>query len=347
MNSTEIAKLAGVSRSTVSRVINNYSNVPESTRKKVQEVIDKYGYIPDSAGRSLAGKKNKVIGVVIIDHYLKKDKFIIHDSPYLSEFISYSTDVAEDRDYNILISVVTRREKYKKVKDLLNSKIISGAIFVGGGAKKDELDEIIALGQKNLLIDEDMDKEFPNVIKLFSENYQGGYLAAKELIENGHTKIGHITGEMLKFDAKERLRGFKTCLKEYGIKFNSKYIGYGDFTEDSGLEAIKQIYAEAKDDMPTALFVANDVMAIRAAEFLKEKGINVPEDISIIGFDNDKTSEFMLGGLTTISRPVKDLAENSVNMIIDFIEKEEKNYDNIRIVKVDLLKRNTVKCLKE
>ncbi|TDT67942.1 LacI family transcriptional regulator [Hypnocyclicus thermotrophus] len=345
MNSKKIAKLAGVSRSTVSRVINNYSNVTEETRKKVQAIIDKYGYTPDAAGRSLAGKKNKVIGLFIVDHYLKKDRYVIHDSPYLSEFISYATDIADDQDYHILVSVVTQREKYEKIRTLINSKMISGAIFVGGGAKKDELEKIINLGHKIVLIDEPLEKKYENVLHLLSENFEGGYMATEELIKNGHKKIAHITGELEKFDALERLRGYKKALEDNNIKLKNKYIAYGDFTMESGYLAIEELYEQNKNDMPTAIFVANDFMAIKVIEFLENKGFRIPEDISIIGFDNSNFTHFLAGGLTTISRSIEQLVNQSITNLINFLEKDEKKFAIDKKVKVKLIKRNTVKSI--
>ncbi|TDT71428.1 LacI family transcriptional regulator [Hypnocyclicus thermotrophus] len=349
MKSEDIAKLAGVSRSTVSRVINNYPNIPEKTKQKVQAVIDKYGYTPNSIARTLAGKKNNIIGLFIFDKFYNKNidpnnpMYSIHDSPYLSELISYVTDAAENNDFNILISVINSQSKKNKFDKLIKSDIISGAIIVGGETDKEILGKIISSKIKTVFIDEYLDGEYDNIIHIYSENYEGAYTATQELIKAGHKKIAHITGNLKKFDARERLRAFKDCLIDNGIKLNKNYIIEGDFSLKSGYNAAKELYEKNKNNMPTAIFIANDLMAVKAIEYFKEKNFNIPQDISIIGFDNHSFAEILLGGLSTISRPIGELAIKAVNSLITFIYLDDKSKIKQEKIKSNYINRKTIK----
>lgn len=352
MKSDDIAKLAGVSRSTVSRVINNYPNVPEKTRKKVQDVIDKYGYTPNSIARTLAGKKNKIIGLFIFDNFYNKEidpkypVYSVHDSPYLSELITYVTDAAENNNYNILISVVNSPNKKSKLNELISSDIISGAIIVGGETDKEIIGKIIKSNIKTVFIDESLDGEYKNIIHVFSENYEGAYLATQKLIEAGHTKIAHITGNLKKFDARERFRAFKDCLVDNGIKLNKNYIIEGDFSLKSGYNAAKELFEKNKADMPTAIFIANDLMAVKAIEFFNSQNIIIPDNLSIIGFDNHSFAEVLVNGLSTISRPISELAIKAVNNLIKFIDSDDKSKLSSEKVKSIYIERKTIKPLK-
>jgi LacI family transcriptional regulator len=141
LNSIEIAKLAGVSRSTVSRVINNYPNVPEDTKKKVMDIITKYNYVPHASARMLAGKHNKILGLVIIDTKEGHDK--VYSSTYFSLFTSLIIDYAKEMGYNVLVSIVSKNGDFKNVKDIFYNKTVCAGIFIGAKNNDENLKDII------------------------------------------------------------------------------------------------------------------------------------------------------------------------------------------------------------
>lgn len=342
MNSKEIAKLAGVSRSTVSRVINNYSNVPEETRRKVLEIIEKYDYTPNSSARNLAGKSNRIIGLFFIEES-KWNGDTIHSSPFYSEFLSYCADKLLQNQYHLLISVVKDSKEKKNIKSLFDQKLISGAIIMGDELEDYIIDDLTNGGNNVLLINQKETTKFNNSITLNTENYAGAYKATELLIANGHRKIAHISGEIKKLSSRERYRGYCQCLKDFNIRINKNYIIESHMhRQDSGYEAMKEIIKNNENDLPTAVFACNDLIAVGAMKAIVEAGIKIPEEISIVGYDNVEISKYTIPPLTTISTNVRELTELSIELLVDSIEnKKIVNRENL-YKQFEVIQRNSI-----
>lgn len=346
MNSNDIAKIAGVSRSTVSRVINNYPNVPEETREKVLKVIKKYDYVPHASARMLAGYKNRIIGLFIIDIVERKDgiKNRITKSPYYLEFTSSVIEAASEKGYRVLVHIIHNASRYEEIKICFYDKTISGGIFIGENNGDSVIKKIIKEGYKVALIDQDVRLYNDNskCIIVNSDNYNGAYNATKHLISLNHTKIAHITGDLEKFSSIERVKGYKKALQDSNIPINNQFIINSEFIEMGGYRAAKKIFS--RDNKPTAIFASNDKIAIGAIKAIKELGLKVPEDVSIIGFDNIEESKYLDPPLTTIQMELAEMAELATNRIINSIE----NYMNVSEyynIPVTLVSRSTCKCL--
>src|SRR4030042_773890 len=294
MNSKEIAKLAGVSRSTISKVVNNYAYISDETKRKVLEVVNKYGYVPHASARNLAGKSNKIIGVFITGINNSRD-FRVIESDYFSPFTIATVDYTDKYDYKILVLVIG---KYI----IINSK-----------------------------------------------NLEGAYKATKHLIEYGHREIAHICGDMNKYSGFKRLEGYKKALNEEGLPIKEEYIVEGDFTEDSGYEAAKKLFS--KKNKITGIFASNDTMAIGAMRFIKEIGYKIPDDISLVGYDDIKIARYISPSLTTIRVSILDMASIAVKSLINFIEKDIKsskyNTSKYNTVSTELIIRQSSKRIKE
>ncbi|WP_233443842.1 LacI family DNA-binding transcriptional regulator [Halalkalibacterium halodurans] len=331
MRSEDLAKLIGVSRSTITRVINNYPDIPQATREKVWKAIEKYNYAPNASARKLAGAKNKMIAIVVLDvkndgtHHLKTtDDTLIYNNPFFAPVINAVSDQANKLDYYVIISIVYSKEDLKKVESIFNQKMIEGAIFVGTQEDENEfIFKLIKQGYKIAMIDtsEVYSKEH-NAIYINPDNYEGSAKAVNHLVELGHKKIGIITGNLNKVSAKERLDGFKETLSYHGLKLSEDHIFQGDFTEDSGYEGIKSILNGS--NKPTAIFVSNDTMAIGAYKAMTELGLNIPEDISIVGFDNSFFASYLSPPLTTIDISFADIAKRATTLLIKSIEEKEQ-----------------------
>ena len=326
MNSSEIAKIAGVSRSTVSRVINNYPNVPEETKEKVLKVISEYDYVPHASARMLAGGKNKVIGLFIIDIVPgKKDiKNRITKSPYYLELTSSVIEYASEREYNILVQIVHSSEGYNQIKECFYNKTISGGIFIGENNDDPIIKKIINDGYKVALIDQDMrleDDAYSKCIIVNADNFSGAYNATNYLINSNHRKIAHITGDIGKFSAIERVKGYKKALEDANLSIENEFIVNSTFIEEGGYNSTKKLLLQ--DNKPTAIFASNDKIAIGAMRAIKEVGLKVPDDISIIGFDDIEECKYLNPQLTTIKMDLDKMAELVTDLIITSIEKDE------------------------
>lgn len=345
MKSNDIAKIAGVSRSTVSRVINNYPNVPEETRQKVLKVIKEYDYVPHASARMLAGAKNKVIGLFIIDINERQNgmKNRITRSPYFLEFTSSVIERASENGYKVLVHIIHNVEGYDQIKECFYNKMISGGIFIGENNNDEMIKKIINEGYKVALIDQDVTKneDYSKCIVVNADNFKGAYDATKYLIDNNHRKIAHITGDIGKLSSIERIEGYKKALKDSNIPINNDFIIESKFREESGYESAKQLLSQK--DKPTAIFASNDNIAIGVMRAIKEINLEVPQDISVIGFDDIEQCKYVNPPLTTIKMDLVKMADITTDSIINSIEDKENECTKYT-VGVELIERES--CIK-
>ena len=345
MNSIDIAKIAGVSRSTVSRVINNYNNVPEETRKKIQKVIKDNNYVPHASARMLAGVKNRVIGLFIIDMKIDSNGKQVTGSSYFSPFTGSVIDNANKMGYNVLVSIVSKQKDYKKVKETFYNKTIAGGIFIGERNGEPEIKEIIKSGYKVALLDQSVksDEEvYTKCIIVNADNYQGAYKATKYLIDLGHSEIAHIVGISEHLSAIERLNAYKQALIDSGITIKSNLIVKGNFTIAGGCSATKKLLQKK---IPTAIFCGNDNMAIGAIQAIGQANLKVPEDISVVGFDDIEVARYISPALTTVRMDLLEMASIATNTLITSIE-NNSNFSANYTLPIDLIERNSCKALK-
>lgn len=343
MNSSDIAKLAGVSRSTVSRVINNYPNVPEETRKKVLKVIEEHDYVPHASARMLAGSKNRVIGLFIVDmvERLYGLKNRITKSPYYLEFTSSAIENASEMGYTVLVHIIHNVEGYEKIKECFYNKTISGGIFIGQNDNDETIKKIIDGGYKVVLIDQSIktdDNIYNKCMIVNADNYSGAYNATKHLIDLNHTDIAHITGGTEKFSSNDRIRGYENALKNADIPVNKNLIINSEFIEEGGYTSTKKLLS--KGTKFTAIFASNDKIAFGAIRALKEEGLRVPEDVSVVGFDDIEASRYFNPPLTTMRIDMSEIAEIAVKSIITCIEDDVRFSANY-VIPVDLIERES------
>lgn len=345
MNSKDIAKLAGVSRSTVSRVINNYSNVPEETRIKVLEVIKKYNYVPHASARTLAGGKNRKLGLFIIDMNSDLVGRQVSASNYFTPFTSLIVDTANKMGYHVVVSIVSQAKDYLKVNQLFYDKTINGGIFIGG-VRSDEtnIHELIDAGYNVLLVDQSPNYNedvYSKSIIVNADNLKGAYDATKYLIDLAHTDIAHVTGGDKQLSTVERLEGYTKALKEANIPVQNKFIAKGNFTLDSGYKATKKLLSESR---PTAIFYANDSMAVGGIRAIEEEGYKIPDDISVIGFDDIEMAQYLKPALTTVSMNLFEIASVAITALINVMESELR-FSATYTIPVSLIVRDSCKAL--
>lgn len=322
MHSKEIAKLAGVSRSTVSRVINNYANVTPETKEKVERVIKKYGYVPHASAQALAGKVSKIIGLFIANIRLGDEDFRVYRNVYVSPFEAAIIDYADKNGYNVLILIINNNDDFVKIRKLFNSKILSGGIFLGANNNSKEIFDLIESSYKIAIIDQEKIKRkgVKRHIIVNSDNYNGAYKATKHLIDYGHREIAHICGDMNKYSGFKRLEGYKKAMHEAGIKIRKGYIVHGDFTEDSGFICTNQLLKNGGRNKITAIFSSNDTMALGAIKAIKKMNLKIPDDISIVGYDDIRIASYISPALTTVRSPILEMSSVVTGNLINFIE---------------------------
>lgn len=301
-----IAEFAGVSSATVSKVINGKDqSISEDTRRRILEIVEREGYIPNGVAKSLRIKNTKTIGLIVPDV----------TNPFFSEVAKGIEDAAAKRGYSLILCNTDNKEnKEKMYLKILQEKKVDGLIITASHSKLgDQLDKV---STPVVLIDRDINTSKP-VGRITVDNITGGRLAAEKLLESGCRNIVHITAELENKPAAERYKGFVEVLGGNGIEFSKSGLYTGYFTVETGYEGIMKLSELLEFD---GVFCGNDLIAIGAVKALRELGRRIPEEVSVIGFDDIALSKYIDPPLTTIRQPIYKLGENAIMVLLGLVE---------------------------
>jgi LacI family transcriptional regulator len=308
----DIAKTVGVSITTVSRALNGYDDVSEFTRKKIQEAAKQLGYRPNASARSLVMKKSKTIGLIISE----VSRSGIKDS-FAYEVLCGINDRSGVLDYDlILFSTNPVKQKSKSYTDLCLERGVDGAIIMGFRLNDPYLHEVINSKVPCVLIDIPIKAD--NVGYISTDNIHGSWLATSYLIEQGHQEIAMINGHPYAAVSIDRLKGYQKALTDHHLKFTPERVVSGDFTENGGEQAVLELFH--KDNGITAIFCASDLMALGALKGLEQLGKRVPEDVSIVGYDNIHLSQYTNPPMTTMNQDKYEMGCHAAQLLIDMLE---------------------------
>lgn len=325
----DIAKIANVSKATVSYVLNDKPGVSDKVRSKIKNIIDEYNYVPNSAARGLAGEKTHFIGLVIPDisdmFYANIIRGVEKTSNKLGFFLNLFTTHAQ-------------AEREQQVIKLFNKSMVDGLIVMAYYLKDLYIDILTESGIPFVFIDYPPKNE--EIYSVLVDNESGAFEATEYLISLGHKKIAFLEGSKVAWDSKARFEGYVKALKRHATEFNPNLVENGNFTKEEGYLATKRLLA--KKEKFTAIFSANDQMAIGAIRALKEAGLKVPDDISIVGFDNIEASSIIEPPLTTVSQPIYEMGKKAVEVLVKLINKEEVKEKKI-MLKTRLIERHSCK----
>jgi LacI family transcriptional regulator len=306
----DVAREAGVSMATVSRVVNNNPNVKPQTRKKVYEAIERLGYRPNAVARGLASKKTTTVGVVIPDIA----------NAIFAEVARGIEDIANMYHYNIILcNADKRKDKEIRVINTLLEKQVDGLLFMGG-AVTDE--HIQAFKTSNVPIVLCATTDEKGTIPSVDINHEAAaFDAVNRLIEEGHKSIAMISGTLQDpANGYARYQGFKRALSQAGLPYREEFVRIGSYKYESGIEAM-QFFLDLPE-RPTAVFSATDEMAIGAIHCIQDAGLNVPADVSVISVDNSRISSMVRPLLTTVAQPMYDIGAVSMRLLTKLMKKE-------------------------
>jgi LacI family transcriptional regulator len=306
----DIAKQAGVSRSTVSRVVNDHPNVSEKVRKRVLDVIQNTGYHPNAAARTLASQRAWMIGLVL-PHSVS---FFFTD-PYFPRLTQGIAQACNQHDYTLGLFLAGTKADEEKIFPRVSRKGLLDGVIVQAGNRGDQLIERLANADIPMVV---AGRPFQSIDVSYIDidNVNAAYNAVSHLIRVGRQRIGTIAGPANSTVGIDRKEGYLKALIERGKQVDESLIIEGDFTEAGGYYAMQQLLG-AK---PDAIFAASDIMAIGAMRAVRECGLCVPEDIAFVGFDDLPLSAPMTPALTTIRQPVNQFGMKAVDILIDLIE---------------------------
>jgi len=310
----DIAKKAGVSKATVSRVINNTKPVSREIRKKVEKVVDQYNYKPSSVARSLAKSETKVIGLIIPD---------ISNSFYsvLVEGISHT---AHSKGYNVFLCNTFRDHDLEiEFLHLLAEKEVDGIILTTFHTTKEQKDFIKKFHKPMVTVNREfIGENLPRVPNIDIDNFQAAYDAVGYLIKTGHKKIGIIRAEQQDKTCIDRLNAYRQVLEDHDMVINEGYVVGHDFHFESGYEGMMKILRN--EEQPDAMFCISDELATGAIRAINDFGLKVPEDISVIGFDDIPLAKRFIPSITTVSQPIFEMGKAATDMIIKMLKDECK-----------------------
>lgn len=333
----DIAKIAGVSTTTVSRALNGYDDVSKQTKQKIKSIADELDYWPNAAARSLVSSKTHTIGVIFSEL-----KYTGGKDTLAFDILIGINERANEMNYDILLfSTSPSKQRTKSYYNLCKERNVDGAIIFGLRVDDPYLEEVI---QKSkfpcVLIDIPFSNE--HLGNVTTDNVEGVRKAVQHLIDGGHTNIAMINGYPAAHVSEQRLQGFKKALAENGIAYDESKIWDGEFSEDGGELVMQRIL----DEHPgvTAVFCSSDLMALGAMRALEKRGRKVPDSVSVVGYDDIILSSYCVPKLTTIHQNKFEMGWAAAKLLIEMLE--GKKVDHNVVLNNELILRESTKKLR-
>ena len=317
----DIAHLAGVSTATVSRVMNNKPDVDPATRERVMQIVHEHGFVPSVTASSLAGGRSPLLGVLVPSLTW----------PLMPQIMQSVAEVIEQTSYElVLYSISHRTDRSTLIDRILATRLIDGllAVYPDGIASSESaepinressthLREIYERGFPVVMLD---DQSLPGPIPWVGpDNRVGAYEAVRHLVRHGHRRIAHIQGPLQYQCSHDRYAGYQQALQEAGIAVDPALVLQGDFTIASGRSAMAPLLALSESDRPTAVFAANDQMAYGVLSVSEARGLHLPDDLAVIGFDDTALSAHTRPALTTVKQPFEEMGRSAAEMLLALV----------------------------
>lgn len=328
----DVAREAGVSIATVSRVLNDVDVVNDETKKKVMDAIKKLGYRPNIVARSLKTQKTKTIGIVIPDI----------SSAFYPEIVRGAEDVANIYNYNIILcNTDLDSEKEKEYLRVLKEKMVDGMIYMSNSLADEILELTRELDLPTVLVETtDLNKTFPSVT---IDNIKAAYDATSYLIKKGNKNVAYFGPPRNIINASaSRYEGYENALADNGLALNEKLVIAGGLKAKDAEHYIEMLEENKVLKDVDAIFCSTDELAMGVINNLREKGINVPKDIDIVSFDNTYTSSIFYPKLTTINQPTYDMGSVGMRMLIKIINKKPIDVTQY-VLPYELIERDSCK----
>ena len=324
----DVAELAGVSITTVSHVINETRFVSDELRARVLEAMEQLHYRPNILARSLRLGETRTIGLIVPDNA----------NPFFAQIARAVEDAGFEAGYSVILcNCDGKLQKELAYANVLSAKQVDGIIFMATGGESEIVDLLREIGIPLVMADRRVDNA--DVDMVLVDNFRGGYEATKYLLSLGHRRIGCITGSSDATPSAERVEGYKRGLKEAGVPVDESLIVRGDFQYWGGEEAINRLLA--LEEAPTAVFACNDLMAIGVMSALRKRGLRVPGDVSVIGFDDILEACVTVPALTTVAQPINQIGRMATEMLVERIASKESRATRTIVLDVALVERES------
>lgn len=314
----DIAAKAGVSPSSVSRVLTGRGYASESTRRRVLEAAGELGYTPNRIAQSLRSKQTRTLGLIIADV----------ENYFYSQIAKGVESVAKEAGYHVVLCNTNddpSDERY--YLDLLAGQRVDGLIITPTACNRGKLEDLIKRGMPIVQIDRRIEKLLGDAVLV--DNAKGAFHAVKHLIQHGHKRIGLLAGGIDVTTGRQRLRGYEQALREHNLPVDASFIRAGSFLRDTAADAVHALLNTSP--RPTAIFAANNILAETCMFTLSELGIRVPNDISVVAFDDPLWMRMIDCPLTTVAQPTPDMTRVAAEMLLRRISEKSRS-DPVTIV---------------
>jgi DNA-binding LacI/PurR family transcriptional regulator len=308
----DVAAHAGVSFKSVSNVVNDRPYVSDELRRRVQHAIKELGYRPHSVARSLINRRSNLLGVV-----LRASAADTHADPFFSQFLLGACTAAGAEGFGVLVQILLTEEPFRFYADVFDHQQIDGLIdfsprFDDASGAEEESDQdlpVVRIGRA---------RPGTDTLAVDGDNEQGAYTAVSHLISLGHRRIGMIANADLSYTvANTRVQGYRQALAAHGLPFEEDLLIAGSFSRQSGQDAMVHLLDLPKP--PNAVFVSSDRMALGAMRAVYDRGLRIPQDMAIVGYDDLFLAEHTNPPLTTVQTPIDEISTRSTRMLIDAI----------------------------
>ncbi|MCA0354645.1 MAG: LacI family transcriptional regulator [Chloroflexi bacterium] len=315
----QIAELAHVSIATVSRVLNNQPHVRTEVRERVLAVMQEHHYTPHAAARTLAGQRPKVIAV-----FISRTTATIFRNPTFSHLLQGMTEACNAKGYVLMVSLDSANRADDPATKLLNGRSVDGRIVIPNTINDPLLPQLIADRVPMVLVGKH--PLLHHIVSVDIDHFAGSYQAVHHLLKLGHQSVGMIVGSLHALATHDQIEGYQQAYREAGLPIHPALIATGNETEQGGQAAIEQLLA--LQPRPSALFVSSAVMATGVLQTLHTQGLRVPDDITVVCFDDVPTAASLNPSMTSLHQPMYDLGATAANVLIDMIEGKTPSSEN-------------------
>ena len=307
----EVAQRSGVSRSTVSRVINNDPHVSEETRQKVLQAIAELDYHPNAVARSLVAGRTQIIGLVIPTAVA-----MLFSDPYFPRLIQGVVAACNASDYSVMLWIGEPEYERRTIHRHLNGGLLDG-IVVASAVRDDPI--VSALRQSHLPFVMVGRPDDPSIRYVDVDNVRGAREAVLHLLQQGYRRVATITGPLNTAAAVDRLEGYRLALQDRGLMLDESLVVEGDFTEESGALAMQKLLPLR----PDAVFCASDTMAQGAMRVIRAAGLRIPHDVGVAGYDDMPFAANLEPPLTTVRQPIEQMGQEAVKLLLEMLSAPE------------------------
>ena len=330
----DVAERVGVSRTAVSFVLNNIpnSNIPEVTRQRIIQAARELDYAPNAQALNLVKGRTMMIALVV-----RKTAHQFAADAFLTEVMEGVMQVIEPRHFHLMVHAAHANDSNNTYRELIRMRKVDGLLISSPLVHDAGIRQLHAEGTPIVLQGAGDGNDIPNVDV---DNVQGAYAAVQHLLGLGHRRIGHISNAPFSYAAShDRLRGYQQALAEAGIPYDERLVCVGNFNDDSGygpMMALLDLPAR-----PSAVFVGSDTVALGALNAIRDRRLTVPQDISVIGFDDILVGKYLEPPLTTVHLPAVDLGRHAGEMILRIIQGQALDAMSVRLPTHLVIRRST------